>query len=1338
MPPQRRTIRLFVSSTFADMVAERDLLQREVFPKLRLHCQKRGLEFQPIDLRWGVSEEASRHNRTMRICLKELARCQEGRLKPNFLILLGERYGWRPLPETVPAELFERLRPAAEARSAPAARGLRWYRLDQNADPPAYVLLPREKELTDYNLWCEQVETPLVAALESACARILAEGTLGPVDRMRLEELGIGKSATHQEIVHGALRVADAANHVHAFSRRWVGGVRTRQPRLAALETEIESAIGRSNIHPYTVADTAERLSDAALSEFQAEALKALEAVIDREAERLRTAPAIEEERDLHRHLGKQRRTGFRGRKHELELIAGNLNGGSERPLVVLGESGVGKSAVMAQAAEQARTLHFTVVERYVGASPRSTSVLTLLRDVAEEIRRAPIETRSEAADEPANLRSTTEALRRAMEATDPERPLALFLDGLDQLGEDSYGRKLNWLPNRLPKHVRLVVSCTMPSANADPTDPRHEVFHAVSAKIEPENCVVVGRLTEQEGDALLDDWLREVGRVVQAAQRKAVLGAFARNGNALWLRVAAAEAARMPSWAEPPELPPTLVELMAHMLSRMAGPLEHGRKLVERTVGYLAAARRGLSESELFRLLSDDVEVMEEFRRRFPKAPAADQLPAAVWAALRGDLDPYLSESEQYGATLLAFAQASIRDSVIGGGDLRDLHRALAGYFLRQPANQRTMDELPWQLVQAEDWDALAELLSDPKRFSALFGLNRSDAKSYWTRLERNSTHKMPQVFAEVIRNPSAFPEAALAVSDLLDETAYPDEARQLLERLIGQYPAEAPMEGYVACLNRLGLLQMQAGQYEQCEETFRNCRHIGRLIGSRWMQGTALLNLAIAQRAQGRFDRAETLLDAFLEDEYDMGLGRAYLTKALIAEARSQQAAAEDWLNRALKQAEEEGDDGLRNEILESRAALLTGEGRVPEGQYDLSQAAQHFDRIGDLNSSASTRLQIGVLEKDRGNLAAAIEQYERAAEFERRLGRSKDLAMALDNQAEALIRMRRFDEALPLNLEAVRIFRQYNATRHLAIALLNQSTLKRGTGDTAAAEAAMAEARSLSREAGDADTAARTLLLEAGTRADEGKYVEAEQAARQAIQALASAGVQDALAQAHGLLGLLMAEHLGRPVEALEEFDAAVDIGTRRDLRSWVIDLLRRICWIYSQRGEDQVVVDAAGELARQAARHQDALAAMFAALFRSDALSRLRNFAEACEAAEKGVAEAQRMGNGGMLAVARLTLAMRRRDCGEAAASVDEAQQAESLYATAGNWDGVVQSRIVRAQTLVFDLDRDGEAAEVVAGAIELDRTRNEARRSQSLELVQQAIRTRQSRNHGGKP
>jgi hypothetical protein len=47
-------VRLFVSSTFRDMVREREVLASHVFPMLESYCEEQGVLFESIDLRWGV------------------------------------------------------------------------------------------------------------------------------------------------------------------------------------------------------------------------------------------------------------------------------------------------------------------------------------------------------------------------------------------------------------------------------------------------------------------------------------------------------------------------------------------------------------------------------------------------------------------------------------------------------------------------------------------------------------------------------------------------------------------------------------------------------------------------------------------------------------------------------------------------------------------------------------------------------------------------------------------------------------------------------------------------------------------------------------------------------------------------------------------------------------------------------------------------------------------------------------------------------------------------------------------------------------------------------------
>lgn len=100
MDQSSRTFRVFVSSTFSDFIEERNVLQKEVFPKLRQLCEAHGCRFQAIDLRWGVREEAALDQQTMRICTEEIERCQHTELKPNFLVLLGDKFGWQPATES--------------------------------------------------------------------------------------------------------------------------------------------------------------------------------------------------------------------------------------------------------------------------------------------------------------------------------------------------------------------------------------------------------------------------------------------------------------------------------------------------------------------------------------------------------------------------------------------------------------------------------------------------------------------------------------------------------------------------------------------------------------------------------------------------------------------------------------------------------------------------------------------------------------------------------------------------------------------------------------------------------------------------------------------------------------------------------------------------------------------------------------------------------------------------------------------------------------------------------------------------------------------------------------
>lgn len=204
MPASRvnRVIRCFVSSTFVDMTIERDLLQKEIVPEIKAYCKDKGWQFEVIDLRWGISAEAAAHHRTMHICLSELDRCMKISPRPNMILLLGQRYGWIPIPEFLPSFDFNRV--TAVSTKYEKRIFERWYELAADGN---YELRPASDKLAE----------EIYAADEPVLRRVF--------DRVGVESNtdfrdSYCSSATEQEIIKGLFRFPDIKDHVLCYTRQ--------------------------------------------------------------------------------------------------------------------------------------------------------------------------------------------------------------------------------------------------------------------------------------------------------------------------------------------------------------------------------------------------------------------------------------------------------------------------------------------------------------------------------------------------------------------------------------------------------------------------------------------------------------------------------------------------------------------------------------------------------------------------------------------------------------------------------------------------------------------------------------------------------------------------------------------------------------------------------------------------------------------------------------------------------------------------------------------------------------------------------------------------------------
>jgi len=775
-----KAFRLFVSSTFADFKAERDILQGEVFPALDTYCTAKGYQFYPIDLRWGVNEEAQLDQRTAEICVGEVRAAKQGYPPPNFLIMIGNRYGTAPLPYAIAQDEFEAILGWLEGEGRQdAVRALGTvYRLDGNhLVPPglsdagpeggvpigAYTLRSRVDELPELKsaeAWAKR-EAELQPVLQEAANGLLAD--------RRINEAGHEKyfiSLTDQEIIHGLpgyrpgidtasppspgadsppaiaffREIATKSGAVPAAIRHYF----EQEPRLEALLEALKDAIKRTLSEDHVVIagavfDENGSLSRTYLDYFAAQIQDKLKAAIDQHiarVEAIERAPdfALTSERDAHREFAQRKLDIFVGRERELTAIARYVAGAGERPLVLHGRSGLGKSVLMARAIADAEAAKGApVVARFIGASAASSNLRAPLVSIIEDLAAHGVVARPDEFEQDANkFNAQIEKLLSSITG-----PAIVFLDALDQLQKPD---DLGWLPAKLPKTLKLILSVLDDAAyEAD-----SGLYRDMRDRLAPDAFLEIEPLDLSQGREILSALERQTSHRLQDGQREYIIGKFEQAGaSPLYLKTAFEIARSWKSYHEAGARRHVLAGdtecVIAQLIAELSSVLHHEPELVTRTLGYLAAAKNGLSAKELIEILSRNAGVMGAISSvRF--GAQTERLPPSVWVRLNRDLSPFLVEKQIDDQPLLQFFHrqvAQVAREKHYEASKATLHAALADYFESRASvkdgksvyDKRSLSELPYQLHGAGETQELDRILESPdwidQKFSAFGSAN-------------------------------------------------------------------------------------------------------------------------------------------------------------------------------------------------------------------------------------------------------------------------------------------------------------------------------------------------------------------------------------------------------------------------------------------------------------------------------------------------------------------------------------------------------------------------------------------------------------------------------------
>jgi voltage-gated potassium channel Kch/tetratricopeptide (TPR) repeat protein len=703
--------RVFVSSTFGEFQGQRDKLQEGAFRELAKFCEKNGTRFQAIDLRWGVTEEAGRAHNTIELCKEEIRRCKDMTPKPNFLVLVGKDYGWIPLPAVIPEdELKDHL------RENPSGIVSRWYKLDKNAVPPVYVLQRRHGDFLKDSEW----------ELEEKKIREALLKSLPADEERRMKYL---YSATHQEI-HESFLSKDAKeiarDHAIAFL--------TDAPDNAIIETKALREELKKKL-------PAERVLvlDPDLEKFDEDVYQALLKIIEAEIKTISSEPAQDQERKRHEKFARRKVLGIDDRLEESdEAQMSDLSWASKGfvgrdvevgkileycskedagvPLVVFGKSGAGKTSLLARCyLEQIKGNEQGEqnIAVFIGATASSSNIVSVLRFLLGELEGEPLPD-----NEQVSVKDLGERFEMAINKAAANRKVIIFIDSVDQLDPAGQSGLLTWLPAKLPRDARLVVSVLEETKekNAGPkegaADPKEGTAYSSIRKFEGAEFLEIKELEASTAQQALKFWLEVVDRKLEPPQMEEVLEHFENDKRPIFLRLLFEQARKWSSDVERTEIASLIAKdtesSIRKLFEELERPENHGAGIVKPVLTWLAASRGGLAEGEILELLANNPEFRQEVKTHAERykivAPEDGSIPVVLLSRLHLDLKTFLSSRASDGAFIVTFYHRLFRE-VASQFTRMDDQRELAEYFGRQPdfldgvVNQRKLTEYIFQL---------------------------------------------------------------------------------------------------------------------------------------------------------------------------------------------------------------------------------------------------------------------------------------------------------------------------------------------------------------------------------------------------------------------------------------------------------------------------------------------------------------------------------------------------------------------------------------------------------------------------------------------------------------
>uniref|UniRef100_A0A1I7RSF5 WD_REPEATS_REGION domain-containing protein n=1 Tax=Bursaphelenchus xylophilus TaxID=6326 RepID=A0A1I7RSF5_BURXY len=714
--PLSKLVRVFTSSTFTDTMVERNALMEEVYPALKRYCREtHGLDFQVVDMRWGVRDEATDDHMTTNLCINEIHNCQRLSMGPNFVVFLCQKYGYRPIPSQILASELDLLKQVLKDNHEDVSVLDLWYVQDSNAVPAQYILQPISSILVNFNnkripklqeqdakSWWE-VEARMQNLLRKG-AKTCLDKSMFTADQMHNYYM----SVTEREVINGILNAENPNEHCLCYVRvikninlnqagtasKFIDLLHKQinQEAQALLENLRDQRVpavlrpqnirkscvewaGREGMDPRVHADYLKEF----LSDFYTSITSMVDAAMRKHAmyRDLFFAEVLQ-----HMWNGIQGSNIF-GREKELTGAKSYITTNNNYPLIFFGEHGCGKTSIMAKVATESRKWLTSsesdsmpvIILRFLGTSPDSSSIGPLLVSVCEQIAYNYNPALRKTA--PTELSKLFQHFKKMTTLAAKNKPLIIILDSLDLLSKMDGTDELLWFPPSLPPYVKLIVSFSSGTG----------IEMTMRRLVEKEDqYILVPPLGPQLGKHVIEKWLEKVGRTLTQRQWEIVNKALSHCTLPLFLKLVYVTVARWKSYSKPQDV--VLFKSVQQSIHALFDRTEsqHGKLLVSHALSYITAAKSGISDSELEDLISLDDKVLDDIYQYH--LPPVRRIPPLLWSRIRADLPGYLSERAADGVIVLNWYHEQFRTAANERyfknlNHLQNTHSAIADYFL-------------------------------------------------------------------------------------------------------------------------------------------------------------------------------------------------------------------------------------------------------------------------------------------------------------------------------------------------------------------------------------------------------------------------------------------------------------------------------------------------------------------------------------------------------------------------------------------------------------------------------------------------------------------------------